>query len=358
LGAVPNIQAQKPNTVVVVATLSNAANSDYEPAFLEFLKAELGKNNIGLEVVALSPQNQPPVQIMFGDIFDNQGQRIIVGTSVSLQFDSPLDTTSPVLENDLVPTPAGVGFTGSVNEAASIATGLIAYSLGQCDIATQYFDRFNDENINAFYTDFYRGNCALMDGEYETAIHIFASIYHPDGPAYTSVVTNLAWAYLQVGQQAEAIQALTDFLDGFEASHSPKSRINGLVKRSQIYALAFEFSEAVEDLDEAIEITQKLDQSEFGDSQLAKLYFERAQRILLTYEWDDVLADYNTALELDPDYAEAYYHRGVLFYTQGPREEALPDFERYLELEPAGEWATEAADYIESIEIELEALGE
>ena len=64
------------------------------------------------------------------------------------------------------------------------------------------------------------------------------------------------------------------------------------------------------------------------------------------------------AVEADPNYADAYFYRGVLFYTQGPREQALADFERYLELAPDGEHAEEAAKYIENIKVELEALGQ
>lgn len=122
--------------------------------------------------------------------------------------------------------------------------------------------------------------------------------------------------------------------------------VNGLINRSRTYALDFQFDAAVADMDTAIAL----------DPDDPMLYVERGQRILLLYEWDRVLADYDKAIELDPTYANAYYYRGVLFYTQGPRDRAIFDFERYLELAPDGEHADNAAQYVENIWAELEAI--
>ena len=44
--------------------------------------------------------------------------------------------------------------------------------------------------------------------------------------------------------------------------------------------------------------------------------------VILLYEWDRVLENYNTALEIDPDYTPAYYFRGILYYSVLAREEA------------------------------------
>jgi tetratricopeptide (TPR) repeat protein len=77
---------------------------------------------------------------------------------------------------------------------------------------------------------------------------------------------------------------------------------------------------------------------------------------MLLYEWDRALADYNRALELDPDYADAYYYRGVLHYTLLEREQAIADFGRYLELAPDGLHAENAAQYITDLQTQLEAL--
>ena len=55
-------------------------------------------------------------------------------------------------------------------------------------------------------------------------------------------------------------------------------------------------------------------------------------------EYEQALADYTQALELDPEYAMAYNNRGLTYGKIGKYEQALADFNRALELEP--EYAT------------------
>ncbi|HEY85645.1 MAG TPA: tetratricopeptide repeat protein [Chloroflexi bacterium] len=49
---------------------------------------------------------------------------------------------------------------------------------------------------------------------------------------------------------------------------------------------------------------------------------------------EQAIADYNKAIDLNPDYAAAYSNRGVAYYYSGDLEQAIADFERYLELAP------------------------
>lgn len=90
-------------------------------------------------------------------------------------------------------------------------------------------------------------------------------------------------------------------------------------------------------------------------------YILRGKMYLAIYEWDNAGADFDHAIEFSPNYAPAYFHRGVLYYSilqtgLTTREYALADFQRYLELDPDGEFAAQAAEYIENIERELQAL--
>lgn len=85
-----------------------------------------------------------------------------------------------------------------------------------------------------------------------------------------------------------------------------------------------------------------------------QLYIERGQRSLLLYEWDRALADFNTAVALAPDLADAYYYRGLL-YASAPegdaaRALALADFRYYLDLAPDGAHATTARRYVTQLE--------
>jgi len=92
-------------------------------------------------------------------------------------------------------------------------------------------------------------------------------------------------------------------------------------------------------------------------------YALRGQMYLAIYEWDNAGADFDQAIELSPNDATAYFHRGVLYYSilqtgLTTRDDALADFQRYLELAPEGEFAAQAAEYVENIQRELDALSQ
>ncbi|MCC6613731.1 MAG: tetratricopeptide repeat protein [Anaerolineae bacterium] len=90
----------------------------------------------------------------------------------------------------------------------------------------------------------------------------------------------------------------------------------------------------------------------------ATLYVERGKLHLLAYEWDRALADFDRAIELAPQLAEAYYQRGLL-YASAPdgsdetRSLAIADFRRFLELAPDDAHAARADEYIRQLEAAL-----
>jgi tetratricopeptide (TPR) repeat protein len=51
-------------------------------------------------------------------------------------------------------------------------------------------------------------------------------------------------------------------------------------------------------------------------------------------ELDKAIADYNKAIELDPQLAVAYYNRGKDYEDQGELDKAIADFTKAIELDP------------------------
>jgi tetratricopeptide (TPR) repeat protein len=50
---------------------------------------------------------------------------------------------------------------------------------------------------------------------------------------------------------------------------------------------------------------------------------------------DEALAHFQQAINLQPDYAEAYYNRGNVLYAKGRIDEAMADFEKTLQIQPS-----------------------
>jgi tetratricopeptide (TPR) repeat protein len=85
------------------------------------------------------------------------------------------------------------------------------------------------------------------------------------------------------------------------------------------------------------------------DPALAAAHYARANiywRELSDYE--RAVRDYSRALELNPRLANAYLNRGLsrVYGRLGTRDEAIADFERYLELGRNGYWRIEASNQI------------
>jgi tetratricopeptide (TPR) repeat protein len=293
----------------------------------------------------LAQDDDPMLEIRVVPRYD--ADRLVVGADANLtlmQVPPELVQRSPMLYSAYPTT--GIG--ASPEDIARLAAGMLLYAAGDCVAAIPYFEPF----LARYFTDarlvagFYLGNCALMDGAYDRAILVYRSLCEmPIVPT----ATNLAWAYIQAEQPTLARIHLDTALDMTE---DPHDRASAYESRAWVHALHFDYDAALADIDRAVELLP----DDPG------LYVTRGQIVLLLYEWERVLTNYDAALELDPTYAEAYFYRGVLHYSNMPvgldREAALADFERYLDLAADGPHAAEARRYAESIRTELEALSE
>lgn len=127
----------------------------------------------------------------------------------------------------------------------------------------------------------------------------------------------------------------------------------GLLHRSKAFAAAGNYDASISILSVAISLVP----------QDGTIYIERGQMYRAVYEWDRALDDFNRAIDLDSSFADAYFQRGLLYYSilqtgVETRDEALADFERYLTLTPDGQYVEQAAAYIDEINISLEVLRE
>lgn len=66
----------------------------------------------------------------------------------------------------------------------------------------------------------------------------------------------------------------------------------------------------------------------------AEFYLKRGEDFSGTHQYDRAIADYTAAIQLKPDYAEAYNDRGFAYYLKGDVERAIADYTRAIEVRP------------------------
>jgi tetratricopeptide (TPR) repeat protein len=71
-----------------------------------------------------------------------------------------------------------------------------------------------------------------------------------------------------------------------------------------------------------------------GSAPDAEFYLKRGEDFSGAHQYERAIADYTTAIQLKPDYAEAYNDRGFAYYLKGDAERAIADYTRAIELRP------------------------
>jgi tetratricopeptide (TPR) repeat protein len=69
----------------------------------------------------------------------------------------------------------------------------------------------------------------------------------------------------------------------------------------------------------------------------------------MVHESDEAIADYTRAIEIQPDFLDAYFGRGTVYLKQGKLDEAFADFNHTIELNPDyahGYWGRGGAYYV------------
>lgn len=80
------------------------------------------------------------------------------------------------------------------------------------------------------------------------------------------------------------------------------------------------------------EIVSRMETVAVVDTSTAKDHRRLALNHRLKDEWDDAMAEYTKAIELDDSFILAYFERGELFQRQGRKADAIADFEKSMSL--------------------------
>ena len=90
-----------------------------------------------------------------------------------------------------------------------------------------------------------------------------------------------------------------------------------------------DYDKAIEYLDKAIEL----------DPNYANAYYNRARNHDRKYYYEDAISDYSRAIELDPEFAWAYVNRGWVYSAMGDYDQAIRNYTKGIELDPSDKLA-------------------
>ncbi|MBC8018358.1 MAG: tetratricopeptide repeat protein [Verrucomicrobia bacterium] len=97
--------------------------------------------------------------------------------------------------------------------------------------------------------------------------------------------------------------------------------------------------------------------AEILNPKMAVFYYYRATVHYYMDRYDDAITDYDLAIRLRRNYADAYYNRGLAFDGKGLLRHALSDLRKALTCNafaiPASKWTDEARAKISEIEAKL-----
>ena len=181
------------------------------------------------------------------------------------------------------------------------------------------------------------GNALIGQEDFEGAIAAFTEALPslPDG-AKAAVLITIAGNQVRLERDEEAIaslkQALTLAPTNVDALQLISRRLTAIGRAEEAKAY-------IERLPEDLQVDPQILLREGVD-----LYNKN--------DLEGALAKFEAVVEAAPDWADAYYYRGLANIASGQNEAAAADFRRLLELEPEGEKAEEAkqfAEYLESL---------
>jgi tetratricopeptide (TPR) repeat protein len=104
---------------------------------------------------------------------------------------------------------------------------------------------------------------------------------------------------------------------------SPKNA-QTYISEAFLYALGRKYDQALANYSQALEI----------DPQSAYAYAGRAKTYNDLGKYEQAIADFNRAIEIDPKVADSYNNRGYAYHNVGKYQQAIADFNQALALEP------------------------
>jgi tetratricopeptide (TPR) repeat protein len=162
----------------------------------------------------------------------------------------------------------------------------------------------------------HRGQVFQKEGDHDRAIAAYTAALAAD--------PNCVEAYRERGQLLRLVRRLDEALEDFHTAIALEPDADLYFRRGVVHAEQRDFNSAFADFDEAIE----------RDPQLALAYLNRGLVSVIVGKFEDAARDADLALEIDPSLTRARFLRGVAHGKLGRHDLAVGDFDVVLEEDP------------------------
>jgi len=162
----------------------------------------------------------------------------------------------------------------------------------------------------------FKGNALYNLGEYNDAAESFSHAIEKE-PDEAEHYYDRSWSYCNLDKYEDSIVDINKALE-----IEPKTSAF-YYDRGRFEYWAERYKDAVVSLTIGIELKPTENK-----------YLFRANSYMALEEFDLALADFNSSIEIDPEFARAYFRRGILYKKMELLENAAKDFKKAIELNP------------------------
>jgi tetratricopeptide (TPR) repeat protein len=126
-----------------------------------------------------------------------------------------------------------------------------------------------------------------------------------------------------INKNDRVLANITAPLGKIQAPRITENALDRLNRGKDLYAES-KYDEAIAEFDKALAINRNL----------AEAYFYRGTAYSYKGNYDRAIADYDQAIRLNPNYAEAYGNRGIAYSDKGNYDRAIANYEQVIRLNP------------------------
>jgi regulator of sirC expression with transglutaminase-like and TPR domain len=191
----------------------------------------------------------------------------------------------------------------------------------------------NSVNIRKIVAKYISFQDPIRDEDYNKAM-CYLNKAIEISPTYYSLYELKGWFYMYQRELEPALLLYNKAID----LNPTLSKL--YYSRGIIYERMKEYDKAIENFNKGIAINPACD----------TWHLEKAMSLFYLKDYNNALDEIEIVIKLNSKYAEAYYLRGLIYKRLGKKNEALKDFNYYLELEPKSTKIELVQQYIKELQ--------